>query len=254
VTQPDLRISAAELLASADRLLPEYRAAIEPIPPKERGRGIYSSEMFFFYCIVQPLRPRQILESGRARGGSTLTLAHCFPSTRIISIEFDQASPNAQVALKKLSAHRHVECLFGDSRELLPKYLEPGDPILIDGPKEFRALKLALALLRSGKPRVVFLHDMGAGSPARRFLDRRWPGAIFSDDPEFLRRFSSLDDEGRAPRDWRRPRSTTMACLPATLPDSYEKLLAKIVLSRATSLAPRKIGGFVAQLLKRRYC
>jgi hypothetical protein len=203
--------------------------------------------MFLFYCVVRPLNPRQILESGRAQGGSTLALAHCFPEVRIVSIELEVDSPNNAIALARLAPHRNVECLFGDSRDILLRHLEHGDAVLIDGPKDFRALKLALNLLRKGKPSVVFLHDCPAGSPWRKFIDDHWPKAFFSDHPEFLRRFSYLDDFGIAPRDWRRPRPTTFACLPPVLPESYLVLLAKLVLARAAWLAPDKIG----KLLKR---
>jgi predicted O-methyltransferase YrrM len=227
-------VSIDTVLANADRLLPEFRAAIEAMPAHERGPGIFVSEMFFFYCVVHPMNPQRILESGRDLGGSTLLLAHCFPNARIISIEFEAASPRAAIASNKLAPHQNVECLFGDSREVLPKLLEQRDPVLIDGPKEFRALKLALRLLRTRKPSVVFMHDFGAGTPWREFLERFWPGAFFSDHPEFLRRFGSLDNIGAAPR------PTTFACLPANLPASYHTLLSKIVLSRAMSLAPSK--------------
>lgn len=222
------------VLANADRLLPEFRAAIEAMPAHERGPGIFVSEIFFFYCLVQPMKPQRILESGRDLGGSTLMLAHCFPNARIVSVEFEAASPRAATALNKLAPYSNVECLFGDSRELLPRLLETNDPILIDGPKEFRALKLALRLLGTRKPSVVFMHDFGAGTPWREFLDRFWPGAFFSDHPAFLRRFGSLDDVGAAAR------PTTFACLPSNLPASYHTLLSKIVLSRAMSLAPSK--------------
>jgi predicted O-methyltransferase YrrM len=234
------------VLANANRLLPEFCAAVEAMPPRERGRGIFVSEMFLFYSVVRPLNPRRILESGRALGGSTLTLAHCFPKTRIVSVEF--ARHNAAIALAKLAPHPNVECLFGDSRRVLPKLLEPADPVLIDGPKEFRALKLALRLLRTRKPSVVFLHDFGAGSPWRQFLDHHWPGAFFSDHPEFLRQFSWLDDVGQTQRDWRRPRPTTFACLPASLPAFYHALLTKIVFSRAASVAPAKTRGLFRRL------
>jgi hypothetical protein len=223
------------VLARADQLLPEFRAAIDAMPAHERGPGIFISEMFFFYCVVRPMNPQRILESGRDCGGSTLLFANCFPKARIISVEFNASSPNAEVGLKRLAPHGNVECLFGDSREVLPKLLQAGDPILIDGPKEFRALKLALHLLRTHKPSAMFLHDFGAGLPWRRFLEKNWPGAFFSDHPEFLRRFGWLDDIGRAPR------PTSFACLPAQLPGPYNVLLTKIVLARAASLAPGKI-------------
>jgi predicted O-methyltransferase YrrM len=242
--------SMPAVLVNADRLLPEFRAGVEAIPPQERGRGIFLSEMFLFYSVVRPLNPRQILESGRDLGGSTLALAHCFPETRIVSVEFDAASPNAAIALAKLAPYPNVECLFGDSRKVLRNLVQAGDPVLIDGPKEFRALKLALRLLRTHKPSVVFLHDFPAGSPARRFLNRHWPGAFFSDHPEFLRRFGWLDDLGQPAFDWSRPRPTTFACLPAILPASYHTLLTKIVFSRAASLAPSKTGSLLGKLFR----
>jgi hypothetical protein len=231
------------VLANAERLLPEFRAAIDAMPAHERGPGLFLSEMFFFYCVVQPMNPTRILESGRDLGGSTLLLANCFPDARIISVEFNSNSPRAQLALEKLKPHRNVECLFGDSRELLPKLIESGDPVLIDGPKEFRALKLALHLLHTGKPSAVFLHDFGACLPWRRFLEKNWPDAFFSDQPEFLRRFGELDNIGEASR------PTTFACLPERLPAAYHTLMTKLVLSRTASLAPAKTKELFQKLL-----
>ena len=242
--QSDLPAGIDALLANADRFLPDFRTAIDAMPRHERGPGIFISEMFFFYCVVRPMNPPRILESGRDLGGSTLLLANCFPRTRILSVEFEAASPRATIAMNKLALYKNVECLFGDSRDILPKLLEPGDPILIDGPKEFRALKLALNLLRTRRPSAVFMHDFGAGTPWRQFLDRHWPGAFFSDHPEFLRRFGSLDNIGAAPR------PTTFACLPASLPASYHTLLSKIVLARTKSLAPDKIGTFFGKHIR----
>ena len=63
----------------ADELLPEYRNIISNIPPEAGYGGIWESEMFLFYAAVKPFAPKQILESGRARGKSTLVLARCFP-------------------------------------------------------------------------------------------------------------------------------------------------------------------------------
>jgi hypothetical protein len=247
LSQSYLPLSIDAVLATADQYRPDFEAAIEGIPQGQRGRGIFLSEMFLFYCVVRPLKPRQIIESGRALGGSTLTLAHCFPDVRIVSVELEVASPNNAIALGRLAPHRNVECLFGDSRDILPRRLEHGDAVLIDGPKEFRAVKLALNLLRTGKPSFVFLHDCPAGSPWRKFIDDHWPNAFFSDHLEFLRRFSYLDDFGIAPRDWRRARPTTFACLPGDLAAPFRLLLAKLVLTRALWLAPSKI----SELLKR---
>ena len=177
---------------SADELLPEYQRVIETIPPEAGFGGIWESEMFLFYAAVKPFGPEQILESGRARGKSTLILARCFPEARIVSIEYERESENAPAAEAKLKSESNVELLYGDSREILPSRLQPGDAVLIDGPKDFRALKVAVDLLRTGEPRCVFIHDFPPGSPQRIFVERNFPNAFFGDDPLF-QRFQSLD-------------------------------------------------------------
>jgi len=175
----------------------EYRACIAGVAPEAGFGGIWESEMFLFYAAIYPLRPKQVLESGRARGKSTLILARCFPEARVISVELNSQAPNAAAAEAKLASYSNVELLYGDSREVMARRLQNGDAVLIDGPKGFRALKLALQLLSSGKPCAVFIHDCPPGSPVRDFLVRHWPGVFFGDDPLF-RRFQVLD-EGRDP-------------------------------------------------------
>jgi len=172
----------------ADALLAQYREMI----------GIWESEMFLFYAAVNPFAPKQILESGRARGKSTLILARCFPDARVISVEYERQSENAAAAEAKLKSCKNVDLLYGDSREILPQGLRNGDAVLIDGPKDFRALKLAIDLLRTGKPCAVFIHDFPPNSPQRKFVERNFPSAFFGDDPLF-KRFQSLDSE-RDPR------------------------------------------------------
>ncbi len=162
-------------------------------------KGIRPSEMFFLFATVAKRPPHRILESGRARGQSTLVLAHCFPEARIVSIELDRNSNDAEIAAERLKGLSNVECCFGDSRDLLPRMIEPDDLVLIDGPKDFRALKLAFRLIRGGKPRAVFLHDLKLGRPVRRFLDCHVPEAFFSDEPEFVRSYRFLDRSGERP-------------------------------------------------------
>jgi predicted O-methyltransferase YrrM len=182
----------------AERSLTEYQQIIANVPPEAGFGGIWESEMFLFYAAVKSFAPKQILESGRARGKSTLILARCFPNARIVSIEYERESENAPAAKAKLKNEPNVELLYGDSREILPQRLQAGDAVLIDGPKDFRALKLAIDLLRTGKPCAVFVHDFPPKSPQRRFVERNFPDAFFGDDPLF-QRFQSLDVE-RDPR------------------------------------------------------
>ena len=211
----------------ADDLLSEYQQIISNIPPEAGFGGIWESEMFLFYAAVKPFAPKQILESGRARGKSTLILARCFPESRIISIEYDRESENAPAAAAKLKNESNVDLLYGDSREILPNRLENGDAVLIDGPKDFRAIKLAVDFLRTEKPCAVFVHDFPPHSPQRKFVERNFPAAFFGDDPLF-QRFQSLDTE-RDPRPNPQRRYGIFVCLPPPLPAPYWQLRMKLL-------------------------
>ena len=200
----------------AEALLPEYREIISHIPPEAGFGGIWESEMFLFYAAIKLFAPKQILESGRARGKSTLILARCFPKARIVSVEYERESDNAPAAETKLKNEPNVELLYGDSREILPQHLQTGDALLIDGPKDFRALKLAVDLLQTGKPCAVFVHDFPPNSPQRKFVERNFPNAFFGDYPLF-ERFQTLDAE-RDPRPNPRRRYGIFVCLLAPLP------------------------------------
>jgi hypothetical protein len=217
---------------SADALLPEYREIISRIPPEAGFGGIWESEMFLFYAAVKPFAPKQLLESGRARGKSTLILARCFPESRIISVEYERESENAPAAEAKLKGEPNVELLYGDSREILPPRLQDGDAVLIDGPKDFRAIKLAVDLLRTNKPCAIFVHDFPPNSPQRRFVERNFQNAFFGDDPLFAR-FQSLDNE-RDPRPNPQRGYGIFTCLAPPLPVSYWKLRFRMLTAGKT--------------------
>jgi predicted O-methyltransferase YrrM len=203
--------------------------------------------MYFFYMAIQPFAPRQILESGRMRGGSTLMLARCFPEARIVSVELDRDPAHTTVAEARLKPHGNVELLYGDSRDILPKRLQPGDAVLIDGPKGFRALKLALQLLRTGKPCAILIHDFYPREPARKFVERYWPGAFFSDDAAFTPHFRELN--ARIGRDPDSKHSVSpFVCLPPGLPAPYSLLVFRIIRDRARAIARSKL----RKLLRRR--
>jgi len=225
---PEVSLTKSIVAESAKALLPEYQQIIARIPPEAGYGGIWESEMFLFYAAVKPFAPKQILESGRARGKSTLVLARCFPESRIISIEYDRESENAPAAEAKLKNESNVDLLYGDSREILPQRLQDGDAVLIDGPKDFRALKLAVDLLRTGKACAVFVHDFPPGSPQRKFVERNFPSAFFGDDPLF-QRFQTLDSE-RDPRPNPQRRYGIFVCLPPRLPTPYFLLRLQLML------------------------
>jgi len=186
-----------DFIANAERLFDEYRAAVRGIGMTDLG--VLFSEVFFIRAVLGDDVPERIVESGRARGMSTLLLSVCLPRTRIVSIEYDGDSPNEAFARERLAGRDNVELWIGDSRELMPKLLEPGDVAIVDGPKEYRGLKLAFRLLQQRRPRCVFVHDCHQGSIERGELEHLMPHAFYSDDPEFERRFASLDE---AYREW----------------------------------------------------
>jgi predicted O-methyltransferase YrrM len=227
-------LSITGVMQRADDFFAQYRAAIADVPPEAGFGGIWESEMLLFCAAIQPYAPKQILESGRGRGKSTLTLARCFPNARIVSVELDPASPNAPAAETKLRSYSNVELLYGDSRHILPQHLQTGDAVLIDGPKDFRAVRLALELLRTGKPCAVFLHDFSPDSPARQFIAKEWPGAFFIDESS-LERYRNLDDERDPLLQTRTRRYGSFACLTAGLPAPFWKLRLKLFFFRITS-------------------
>src|SRR5256885_3260864 len=222
-----LSLSNTAVAARGDALLPQYREIIAPISPEAGFGGIWESEMLLFYAAIKPFAPKQILESGRARGKSTLILARCFPESRIISVEYERESENASAAEAKLKNESNVDLLYGDSREILPARLQDGDAVLIDGPKDFRALKLAVDLLRTERPCAVFVHDFPPDSPQRKFVERNLPNAFFGDDPLF-QHFQTLDNE-RDPRPNPQCRYGILVCLPPPLPTSYWRLRFRLL-------------------------
>src|SRR5438876_5979866 len=118
---PEVSLTKSIVAESAKALLPEYQQIIARIPPEAGHGGIWESEMFLFYAAVKPFAPNQILESGRARGKSTLILARCFPESRIVSIEYERQSENVPAAEAKLKSEANVDLLYGDSRQILPQ-------------------------------------------------------------------------------------------------------------------------------------
>jgi hypothetical protein len=151
--------------------------------------------MLFLGACLDGNKPRRIIESGRARGQSTHVLALMFPETEIASIEYDENSPDCPIAAERLAPFNNVQLLFGDSTKLIPSMLREGDVVLIDGPKHFRAIRLALELMSTGKPEAVFIHDVDRSVPERHYLDRSVPGVFYSDEPSFVKEFSALDDK-----------------------------------------------------------
>ena len=177
---------------AAEAIAPGFERSIAGLDYERKG--VLFSEVLFIAACSSLVPVNRVLESGRARGQSTHLLALTFPQTKIVSIEFDERSPDRPFAEARLKGFSNLELRYGDSMRLLPDLVEKNDVVVIDGPKHFRALRLGLRLLRSGKPVLLFLHDVQRGCPERDFLERAFPGALFSDEAEFVERFKRLDD------------------------------------------------------------
>jgi predicted O-methyltransferase YrrM len=221
-------LTARLVAESARRELLAFERRIRGVPYERKG--VLFWEMLFVYLCARSAAPRRILESGRARGQSTLLLALCFPELPIVSLEHDPASPDASVAAERLRPYPNVQLEFGDAMRLLPAIAREGDVVLIDGPKGFRALRLALSLLSGGRISMVFLHDMTAGTRERAFLERRLPATLYSDAADFAAVANTLDAAAAdipAALRWdaaaRRPYGYGMACLPRLTGTSYRR-------------------------------
>lgn len=226
------------ITADAGKHLAEFRDLIGGLPYERKG--ILFSEMYFLWLLASSVKPRRILESGRARGQSTVILSHCFPDAEIISVEFDRNSPDVAVAAERLKGRDNVRQLFGDATRMLPALAQSGDVALIDGPKGYRGLRLALRLLGTGKLSMVFVHDTCVGSQERRYLSRRMPEALYSDLPAFAEVACNLDsgawDELPKEHRWTEigaPEAGygfSLACLPHRSSRSYRVLHGQAVL------------------------
>lgn len=187
--RPPLTIEA--VLAEAPGWLEPFAASIRSLDYE--NKGVMFSEMFFIELGARLAGAKRLIESGRARGQSTLILARRFPELPIISFEFVEGSADAAVAQARLAPYANADLRFGDATQALPAIVREGDVVFIDGPKGFRAVRLALTLLRHTATPAVFLHDMCVGTLERRFLDRHVPGVFYSDDPRFARLAHGLD-------------------------------------------------------------
>jgi len=222
--------------ARATERIDSFCAIAQGTPYENKGI-LYQEALFLYACLVDA-PPRRVIESGRARGQSTLMLGLCFPESTIISIELDRESRDAPVAQRRLACMDNVRLHYGNAREVVPAILENGDIVVIDGPKEHRALALAYRVLMTGTGLcpAVFVHDCYQGSPIRNLIDSSYPGALYSDDRSFVAAYGYLDENhanesgDRDEDNWRPHRfagrsqvswGPTFACLPYQSSFSY---------------------------------
>jgi len=244
-----MSIDPARINIAATEALSAFQSRVAGIPYERKG--ILYSEMFFLYLCAQAAKPSRIFESGRARGQSTLLLSTMFSDLHVVSIESDPNSPDVRVAQDRLRGRGNVSLRFGDATRILPAEVRRGDLILIDGPKGFRGLRLALRLLATGRVTQVFVHDCAYGTEERAFLDAHLRGALYSDSIEFARVAHVLDatcwadlppdrrfDGERPPRAY----GYGLACIPFDPAVSYRMLFARAVVAGLKSRIRHRVG------------
>lgn len=244
-------ITLDSILAQAAARVDTFARTAADIPYERKG--VLYSEMLFLQAALGDALPPRLVESGRARGQSTHLLAACLPGTQILSVEHDPNSPDVPVAAARLAPFANVKLLFGDSMVMVPELVQPGDAVLIDGPKGYRALRLAFDVLARCRPRAVFIHDCGLGSEERTFLDRHLPGTLYSDARAYIERYAFLDEPCRAvhPEAARldheagRSYGPTVACLPFDPQRDYASLRRR---TRVTALSDRISNGIRRRL------
>ena len=115
------------------------------------------------------------------------------------SIEFDQDSPDTEVAHERLSdlAGGRVRLHFGDAFHLAPALLKgERTAVLIDGPKGYGALNLAIKMLRYPNVVAVFLHDFHRDTGNyRKMLEKYCRNLLCTDAIDFVAAFQYLDEE-----------------------------------------------------------
>ena len=166
-------------------------------------RGIFNSEMAAVIALSVATGVDVFVESGRARGHSTLLLAKHLGPVGIAIHSFDRdRNADAVYSEAKLTGLPRLHLHYGDSRLLIPQFVAglAGKRIglLVDGPKDRKAFALLSdCLIRSDDIAVAFVHDLprykNSPSEGRVYAQKYFEDPFFTDDAEFVERFGYLD-------------------------------------------------------------
>ena len=168
-----------------------------------QSRGILNSEIFALIALGSCQNVTSVVESGRARGHSTLMLAKYLNggNCNIASVDLVR-DQDALYAESKLTDYSNIQTYYGDSFRLVPRLCnQQKQPyfLLIDGPKGGDAFELAkLTLQLEPPPAIIFIHDLkdmasGKLSPSRFLIDKYFDCVFFTDETKYVSETSSLD-------------------------------------------------------------
>lgn len=187
-----------DILECCQQSLEKFKKNCADIP--FQAKGILNSEALLVCALAEKLGAKQIIESGRARGQSTLLFASYFkesPDFKIFSIELLNYTKDSIICKKRLKNFRNVNLLFGDTEKKAPRLVKEHKSdsiIVIDGPKGLHAIKLALNLAKNDNVKAILIHDIHSNAEGRTFLEENVPNVFFSDDIDFVKQFQHLDD------------------------------------------------------------
>ena len=175
-----------EILINMNKEITLCKKYLDEFTSKTEGlniepRGMAKSELLLIYSIIKKYNSKNIIESGRARGFSTQILAKSLDKTHnIVSIDFDKYSKDTKYSEKILKKYQHVKLVYGDSRELIPKFIKDNSIILIDGPKGEDAIILATKLLlKFPHISALFIHDLTQDTYEREIAKSIFPEIKF---------------------------------------------------------------------------
>lgn len=186
-------MQSSNIVTICEKYVSKFDTVIKNIPYEIRG--IFNSEMLLAVSLIEEFWIEEIVESWRARGHSTSILCEYFKwtSKKIVSIDFDKNSPDTNYSEERLKQYDNIELIYGDAFKVLPHRSFKNTALLIDWPKWDAAIALALQLVRKWGIKLVMIHDIHQNTFDRDVFNIVFSDTFYSDNREFVDRFSSLD-------------------------------------------------------------
>lgn len=180
-----------DILRVADSLVLDYKQSIKNI--KYRRTGIRFSEGFLLHILCRIYNVDLVIESGVNYGMSTRILVNCGMS--IISLD---RKPVCKEIADVFENNPNAKFVMGESPKTLPeilddvKYKNKKIGVFIDGPKRLLARQLAEKAFSYDNVFFVGIHDQEKRRDNYR-MSQSFKNVIYSDHPEFVKKYSSLD-------------------------------------------------------------
>jgi len=160
------------------------------------GGGMFPSELLLFIYFCDKRKVDTIIESGRYRGYSTAILSEYFvdKDIDIYSIERNKNTEVEEIARKKVD-NNNVEFKYGDSTEVMKRYVGGRTTALIDGPKGDKAVLFAAKLMKHNDISLVAIHDLYRNRFARNMSELIFNHKYYSDNEKYVGEFKYMDEK-----------------------------------------------------------